>query len=333
MKKSFAVFFLFCLFFSQVCFAVEGVHRDYSHSEDYSTQVPPLLQGIWQGKDRLLLFGGNNASFACVLRVFYQWYDDLSGADEQYAQISSRDKNNTVAVHPENILIEFKTIYENSSKNAGAFELKIKYPALKDYVYIPVAVVNGQIFLNFMLKSTFDNGSSFVLTDYSAASGITISPPVIKKELLSFLVNGDSFYSVRYWLSEMEESDALAEFIDDGKHFKMPKFIQLAGNLYTCTTGKSLKIRNVIKNEKPPYDFITDEDKIIYAYSDSYLTFVPGSSDYSQLNKIIKENNSKRHVQPSLFPVKESNYRWKEISDLEVYNPRTWNKRNLDIHK
>lgn len=318
----------------QFCFARELASRDYSHSQDYSAEVPPLLQGIWQGKDRLLLFGGNNGAFACVLRVFYQWYDDVAGVSEQYAQISSRGKNNTTAVLPENILIEFKTIYENSSKTAGAFELKIKYPALKDYVYIPVAVVNGQIFLNFMLKTNVDGKSSFALIDYSAASGITISPPVIKKELLSFFVDDDSFYSVRYWLSEMEESEEVAEITDGEKHFKMPKFIQIAGNLYTCTTGKSLKIRNVIKTESSPYDFITDEDKIIYAYSESYLTFVPESSDFSQLEKIVNENNSKRHnALSSPFPVKESHFRWKEISDLEVYNPGTWNKRNLDIHK
>ncbi len=331
MKKFFA--FVFLLVGVHFCFAFEG-GRDYSHSNEYSTEVPPLLQGIWQGKDRLLLFGGENASFSCVLRVFYQWYDDLAGETEQFEQISSRDRNNTTAVHPENILIEFKTIYENSLKTAGAYELKIKYPALKEPVYIPLAVVNGQIFLNFMLKTSFEGESYFVLTDYSAASGITISPPVIKKELLSFLVDENSFYSVRYWLSQMEESKELSEFTDGQKHFKMAKFIQTAGNLYTCTTGKSLKIRNVQKKSSLPYNFITDEEDFIYAYSDSYLTFVPGSSDYSQLNKIIKENNSKKHEPfTSSFPVNESTYRWKEISDLEIYNPRTWNKRNLDIHK
>ena len=32
-------------------------------------------------------------------------------------------------------------------------------------------------------------------------------------------------------------------------------------------------------------------------------------------------------------PVKEPEFRWKEISDIEVYDVRTWSKRNLDIHK
>ena len=197
---------IFLLFFFAVVFSSFG--RDYSHFSEYSSEVPALLEGVWQGSDRLLLFSGKNSSFACVLRVFYQWYDDRAAESGQFAQISSRDRNNTGAIHPENISIDFKTIFENSSKTAAAFELRIKYPALKDYVYIPLAVVDGKIFLNFFIREAFyenpvlagenfnqENPLSksnfsvldtevFFLKDFSAASGITISPPVIKNELL-----------------------------------------------------------------------------------------------------------------------------------------------------
>lgn len=347
---------IFLLFFFAVVFSSFG--RDYSHFSEYSSEVPALLEGVWQGSDRLLLFSGKNSSFACVLRVFYQWYDDRAAESGQFAQISSRDRNNTSAIHPENISIDFKTIFENSSKTAAAFELRIKYPALKDYVYIPLAVVDGKIFLNFFIREAFyenpvlagenfnqENPLSkndfsvldtevFFLKDFSAASGITISPPVIKNELLSYVVDGKNFYPVRYWLSQMEESEDRAELFDGEKTFSLPKFIQAAGNLYTCTTGRSSKIRNVKKIENFPVNFIADDDNKIYAYGKEYLVYVPGTENYEQILNIAEKNNQRRHPPSSpVFPVKEPEFRWKEISDIEVYDVRTWSKRNLDIHK
>ncbi len=341
MKNFFSVvFFAFSLFSG---FA-QG-YRDYSDPEAYSSLVPEILQGVWQGSDRLLLFNGEDAAFACVLRVFYRWYDDRAAESEQYAQVSSRDRNNTTSSHPENITIDFKTLYENTSKTAGAYELRVRYPSSKEYSYIPLAVVNGSVYLNFFLKEdslvqTESPSQTFFLSDYSAASGITISPPVIKKELLSYLVDGSDSYPVRYWLSDVEFTDR-AEFLEqtaqlsDGeKTYTVPKYLQTAGRLYTCTTGRRSEIRNVHKNTALPYDFITDDEHKIYAYSTPYLVYVPGTGNFEQLNSAVKETNSKRHPpQTPVFPAKEPHYRWKEITDIELYNPKTWNIRNLDIHK
>mgnify|MGYP000128088328 CR=1 FL=1 len=56
--------------------------------------------------------------------------------------------------------------------------------------------------------------------------------------------------------------------------------------------------------------------------------------DYSLLENIAEKNNQRRHPPSApVFPVKEPEFRWKEISDIEVYDVRTWSKRNLDIHK
>ena len=333
------VFFLLVFVLFSPCFSV---CRDYSHSEDYFEDVPALLQGVWQGSDRLLLFSGDGSPFSCVLRVFYGWYDDRAAEGEGFAQILSRDRNNTAAPRPENISIEFKTLVENSAKTSGAYELKIKYPALKDFVYIPLAVVEGKIYLNFLIREDFEEETeenspkteTFFLKDFSAASGITISPPVIKKELLSYVADGQNVYPVRYWLSEMEENDSRAELYDGEITFSIPKFLQVAGNLYTCTTGLASKIRNVKKTDAFPVDFVTDEEKKIYAFGKEYLVYVPGSGNYEQILNAAQKNNQRRHP-PSKppFPITEPKFRWKEISDIELYDVRTWNRRNLDIHK
>jgi len=335
--KKFVYPFLF-IFFISYCFS-----KDYSHSEQYSKNVPLLLQGIWQGNDRLAFFSSDDSVYTCILRVFYKWYDDRAAESEQYTQISTRDKNNTIARNPENIEIEFKTFIEN--KTSGAYEIKIKYPGQKEFSYIPFAIINGQLYLNFFLRSNYythndetetkkADSNKFFLIDMATASGITISPPLIKKELLCCFVDGHSIYQIRYWLSDMDEIDADAEFSDGNEHYFVKKYIQNSGNLYTCTTGRSSRIRNIQKSSSLPYSFIINDDETIYAYGKPYLVYVPGTGTLDELNDIVKENNSKRHPpQKPLFPVSQIDFHWKEITDLEKYNPYTWNKRNLDIHK
>lgn len=308
----------------------------------YSPDTPQILKGIWQGSDRLILFAGNDAPFTCILRVFYQWYDDKAAEPSAYSQISTRDRNNTTSRYAENITVNFKTIAENTSKTAGAYELEVKYPGLKEKVYIPLAVVNNSIYLKFYLRKNIpvtaqnnaENIENYYLTDLGAASGITISPPVIKEELLSYFVQGNSIYHIRYWLSQMSDNGEMAEFSDGDSFYQVNKFINTAGRLYTCTTGRSSKIRNIQKSSAMPQEFVTDEENLIYAYGKPYLAKVPEKETKENLDKMVEENNKRRHppLKP-LFPVSDINFHWKEITELEKYNPYTWNRRNLDIHK
>lgn len=314
--------------------------KDYSHAQLYSKDVPAALEGIWQGKDRLALFSNGSDVYTCVLRVFYQWYDDRAAESESYAQISSRARNDATARYPENIELEFRTIAENSSRTDGAYELKVKYPGLKDYVYIPLAVIDGNIYMRFFVRQNFydESGNAidgrYFLADYGTASGLTISPPVIKDELLCYYIDGSSVYHIRYWLSSMEQTDEQAEFSDGDALYYVPKYIQVSGNLYTCATGRSRKIRNIQKSSSLPYNFVSDTEGLIYAPPDPYLAYIPGSGSVEELLKKVDEDNSRLRPAPKpLFPSADIDFHWKEITDLEKYNPYTWNRRNLDLHK
>ena len=83
-----------------------------------------------------------------------------------------------------------------------------------------------------------------------------------------------------------------------------------------------------------------DSDGGLLAFGEPYLIKVPEGSERAGvisstafLNS-IEDNNKRRHPAPkALFPPVFPKYHWKEISELEKYNPSTWNKRNLDIHK
>lgn len=316
-------------------------------------EVPPLLDGIWQGSDRLLLFSRSEYNeYACVLRTFYQWYDDRAAESARYEQLSTRDRNDTTVTPAEHITVRYITLCENQSGTAGAYELVVTYPNKKDDVYIPVAVIDDKLYLDFMLRGSalvtdFDTfiplperteeGERSELDGYwrsfSCASGITISPPFMADELTSYYINGSAVYQIRYWLSEMDYSYEQAGFSDGEEKFAVDKYLRAAGNVYTCTTGKRSQIRNINKSNSLRKETTVDTDSVICGFGNPYLIKTTEKGQ-AELQKIIDRNNERRHppLQP-VFPVKEINFHWKEIDELRMYNPWTFNRRNIDLHK
>ena len=323
-------------------------------------EVPELLRGIWQGSDRLVMFSLDN-QFSLVLRVFYQWYSDRASEPASFREIKSRDRNNATKSSADEINLKFITVYENSSKTAGVYEISVKYPGEKESVLIPVCVIEGKLYLDFLIKNSAADTDSQINSEKqdksgqkensenkkdgfyraaSSASGITISAPVFKKEVVSYLLNGKDIYRIRYWLSEMEYSYAKASFTDEdngGKTFLVDKFLRIGTDVFQCTTGRSSKIRNVEKVSVPQKETALDDSGEIIAFGKPYLIFVPGSGTENDseilLSNVEKSNRLKKKAPAPLFHVSEIDFHWKEISELEKYNPYTWNRRNLDVHK
>ncbi len=351
--------FFISLFF---CFSLAFA---FSQNSEPSDKVPDLLEGIWQGKDRLLMFSDKN-EFAVVLRVFYQWYNDRAAEPASFSEITSRDRNDTSANPAENISVKFVVVSENPSRTAGVYNLYIKYPHEKEDFIIPVCVIDGNLYLDFLIKgsvlsgydsspaqessgslsSTASSGSSpdeaqnlesGFYRAASSANSISIAPPVFKNEVVSYFVNGNDIYKIRYWLSSMEYSEVQASFTDeDGetKVFSVDKFLKIGSNLYQCTTGRSTKIRNIEKSSSPKKKLTFDSDKFFVALGEPYLSRVPEKNGAEDLLSSVAENNKRRKPAPKpLFPPSEIDFHWKDISELEKYNPYTWSKRNLDIHK
>lgn len=320
-----------------------------------SENVPSLLQGIWQGADRLVMFSNQN-EFALVLRVFYQWYNDRAAEPASFSEVKSRDRNNTTKSPAEDIQIQYITIVENPSKTAGIYELSIKYPHEKLPVLVPICIIDGKMYMDFLIKDSAevtdlrlsDSASTIQKSDStgfyraaSNASGITISQPIFDKEVLSYFI-GDKgeVYRIRYWLSEMDYSYAKASFSDGDKEFFVDKYLRIGSSVYQCTTGRSSKIRNIQKSTKLEKSTSYDSDGGIVAFGEPYLVKVPEGEERTSLQTSayfldsVGENNKRKHPAPKpLFPPTFPKYRWKEITELELYNPATWNKRNLDIHK
>ncbi len=376
MRKLFfscALSFLGALFaFSQN--GVQSVQRNNS--------AESILGGIWQGTDRLILFENSKADgssqesnetadsanlgvsfdFSVVLRVFYAWYDDRAAEDSSFREIKTRDRNDAEARTPEDISVRCRTLFENESKNAGVYELELIYPsavyssgkvARKESLFVPIAVIDGKIYLDFLVNPDVESENGVVRVVKSTsnagywgcasnADGITISPPRFKKEVHSYYVlknedgsGNDAVYRLRYWKSGMDyDPNAVATFTDGNKTFEVPKFLKIGAHLYQCTTGRGTKIRNIEKTTSMPSEVVYDSDFSICAFGKPYLVRVPNGETKEDLLAIVTENNKRRKDPPKpIFPVSEINFHWKEITELEKYNPFTWNRRNIDLGK
>lgn len=325
----------------------------FSENSSNNTEIPVLLKGIWEGSDRYVSFshieitGRNTDSsqqnniLTIILRPFYQWYNDRAAENSAYSQVFPRDKNNTTSQKAEILDFTINTFSEDFEKNSGVYEITINYG--KNPVTIPVCVIEKKLYLNFLVKinNTDENSQQYMdgfWTKLGQASGIKISKPLNSKELTSYFFNENDVYHIRYWLSDMdvsndEISETRASFSDGEKTFYVNKFIKNGNLLYTCTTGRSLNIRNIEKTKTSNFKFTTNKEHTLCILENEYLTKISEDDSRENIEKIVKEQNSKKKPLPKpIFPPSEIDFHWKDIDELEKYNPFTWNRRNIDLH-
>lgn len=323
------------------------------NAQEAIPEVPGLLSGIWQGSDRLLMFSSDGNEFSLVLRVFYQWYNDRTAEPSAYNELKARDRNDAVSANAEDIKVFYRVITENQSGTAGVYELVMNYPHVKEAVSIPVCVVDGKLYLDFLIRTETENdreksysavmqegssereeAESVFYRAASSAKSISIETPVFSKEVLSYYLHEGAIYKIRYWLSGMEYSDAKASFSDGKQVFSVDKFLKIGDQLFQCTTGRSSKIRNIEKSSSFEKEITQDSDRKFIVFGKPYLVKVPEMNTKQDLLANVEENNRRRKPAPKpIFPPAEIDFHWKEISELEKYNPYTWNRRNIDIHK
>lgn len=59
----------------------------------------------------------------------------------------------------------------------------------------------------------------------------------------AFIIDNDieKVYKIRYWLCNVDYADTIIEY----EKLKIPKYIKINENVYTCVTGRGTKLRNV----------------------------------------------------------------------------------------
>lgn len=311
--------------------------------------IPDLLAGVWQGNDRLVLFGKDGNEFAAVLRVFSGRYADRAAEPAAYAEYATRDRNDATSRTAEHIEIAYITIAENASHTAGAYELQILYPGSREYAYVPIAVIGGDIYLDFLVKGSARDGDYAVLPpvtadgspdlegfwrDCGAAAGLLVSPPSSKKERTGYYFSGGTFYHIRYWETDMPYTYEQAGFTDGDQSFVVDKYVRSAGKVYTNCTGRRTQIRNIKKSSELPGTAHFDRDGVICAFGSPYLVRLDGRENRADLQQLTDETNAApRPSRKPVFPVTFPDVRWPDYDALDIYDPATWNRRMLDVGK
>lgn len=343
---------------SPIAAGVSGVTSDTVVSRPVSDTIPSLLAGIWQGSDRLVLFGKERAAdgtteFAVVLREFYGWYADRASEPARYAELATRPRNNATATPAEHISVRYVTVAENASHTAGAYELLVLYPGEKTPVSIPVAVVDGKLYLDFLVRgnaqytdalpelsspANADESAEAPNTgfwrDQGAASGLLISPPAVADELTAYYIADDVVYPLRYWLTEMPYTYETVYVVDGGKRYAVDKYLRVAGNVYTCATGRRTQVRNLKRAAALPSEHSFDSDGVICALGSPYLTRVDDKETPEDLLALVSESNARKApARKPPFPPVFPRVRWPNYDELDLYNPAIWTRRVLDIGK
>lgn len=334
----------------------DGVGQDFFEvsTDDVSSSLPPLLAGLWQNSQRIVSFESLDSA-SIILKLFYGWYYDraaepgtgtmsesimsttqpdynYSGTSQQdfvarnsvsvteevlqFESFPPRPKNDATSPQGQHLLVEFEPLIP-ATEESGAWNIWITYPDTKERQAIPVAVFDGKLYVNFYLGSN-DNVSRF----FQAASntnGITISTPLLDKEVTSYLVTGSRMYKIRYWQTDMEyDGETQAILSGEDGNYPVPKHLLIGNTVYTCVAGRRVDIRNV---EEIPLDissFTMSSDNRIVVQKSAYLSLMDNKA--SELYQLIAEANSRKvPPPPPPIPLGELDFRYAEIEDLRKY--------------
>ena len=312
----------------------------FSQVEDgaFSSAVPSEFSGIWENGQRLVVFENpydesdseRSNYVTIILKTFYGWYLDRT-AEPPYFDKTSRTRNVATVSAPENIKIEYRPLIVNEKSgseagNGSVWELFIHYPGYREPFIIPVAVIDGSLYLDFSIRldgnaeSPEDELSGF-WCGIGKASGIKVSAPHTYENIDSLYITPDGVYHIRYWLTDMEYSTENAFFSDDGKTYSVVKHIKSAGRVYTCTSGRSVTIRNISKASERPSVYALDSSHSICGYGEPYLKKTSDQAGEEALLEIVRKANARRAPDPDPpFPPSNLDWHMDEINALEAGN-------------
>ena len=333
---------------------------DYvSVPERETVDFPALLEGIWTGGDRYVFFvpentaAGTSASaqvpskkaktmpidIALILKTYYGWFYDRAAEPEAFASQSERFLCTATTREAERLTVTAEDLlnrpprYDTNGNalpyDSGAWELVVKYNGKKKYeTRIPVAVIGNELYLDFVLR--FDSAESPAFSGSELRGywqgvckrkSIRLAPYPRASEIRSYYVSDDGMYVLRFWETTMPYTDDLASFDDTGKTFSVAKHIVSSASIFTCVTGRSDRIRNIVKTPIDFGDYKLDETGMICVFGKPYMTKVLGKDSAPGLMQIVAEANSRRKdPPPPLFPPSDLNWHWDLIALLEKDN-------------
>ena len=327
--------------------------------ERETVNFPALLEGIWTGGDRYVFFVPENAAarnsgaaqassknakimptdIALILKTYYGWFYDRAAEPEAFADLSERFLCTATTKEAERLTVTAEDLLDRPPRydtngnalpyESGAWELVVKYNGKKKYeTRIPVAVIGNELYLDFVLRFDSEDrpaSSGSELRGYwqgvCKRESIRLAPYPRVPEIRSYYVSDDGMYVLRFWETTMPYTDALASFDDTDKTFSVAKHIVSSASVFTCVTGRSNRIRNIVKTPLDFGDYKLDETGTICVFGKPYMKKVLGKDSATGLMQIVAEANSRRKdPPPPLFPPSDLNWHWDLIALLEKDN-------------
>ena len=293
--------------------------------------VPEQLYGIWEGKDRFVFFeeGQKEGSMQIVmlLKEYYGWYYDRAVEPKEKAEKETRIRNTGTTKNASQIYFEIKNRAEDDGTFC-AFELELEYNRLQK-ILVPLLIADDKMFLDFYLQ---DKNDKNMFTGHSVSRGITMYEQPLKENIgvLYLAPDGQSYYDVRYWKSDMDYESSNVLFKRDEIEFYVPKHVMSQNQNYSCVSGRSKKIRNpqgAIGFEKRGVKYMggnAAESPFLILDAEPYLVRLADKKTFEDLMKLVKDVNSRRKPDPpALFPPHEPplDWHWDLIDALEKNNP------------
>lgn len=368
-------------FLANAFFAVAQVS-----SGNFLLGVPDAFAGLWERDDRFVMFAEsddflesrvqeflsspeasddeknavrNQAKYASILlKTFYGWYLDRTAEPESFSS-EARFVNDSTCPEAERIRVEFRPLLRMADAvgadqgEGSVWEIFIRYPGVREPAIIPLAIIGGNLYLNFAIKLNTENDESREVADDETGEnppdellgfwcslvptdGVKVSLPASGENIYSTYITRDSVYTIRYWKTDMEYSQERAFFSDGGKTFSVVKHIQSGGKNFSCTNGRSVTIRNVQKTSALPEVYELDSSATICGLGEPYLRRVQNENSVQTVARLVRDAMSKKAPNPDPpFPPSNLDFHMEEIYRLEEGNLiiQSLRKRNKDFGK
>lgn len=355
-------------------------------SGNFLLGVPDAFAGLWERDDRFVMFAEsddflesrvqeflsspeasddeknavrNQPKYVSILlKTFYGWYLDRTAEPESFSS-EARFVNDSTCPEAERIRAEFRPLLRMADAvgadqgEGSVWEIFIRYPGVREPAIIPLAIIGGNLYLNFAIKLNTENDESREASDDETGEnppdellgfwcslvptdGVKVSLPASGENIYSTYITRDSVYTIRYWKTDMEYSQERAFFSDGGKTFSVVKHIQSGGKNFSCTNGRSVTIRNVQKTSALPEVYELDSSATICGLGEPYLRRVQNENSVQTVARLVRDAMSKKAPNPDPpFPPSNLDFHMEEIYRLEEGNLiiQSLRKRNKDFGK
>ncbi len=271
------------------------------------------LNGIWEGRDRFVFFENaaddENPFFIIVLKTYYGWYYDRAAEPLDVSDVQARTPN--AATHKDPEVIPYKL-----TELGDAFQITTTYSKHNSDT-TTFAIIDDKIYLNPLTLIVEDPSrasgtpndleTTHLYRGYQYSDGFLMYEQPTDQNITLLIVDGEKFYDVRYWLTDMDYDASYVTFKYKDDTYSVPKHLQADGSIYSCVNGRSKKVRNTMPSFliSEANIFYNEDKTVMIKDTEPYLKKLTDKQTIEDLMQIINEANARRKPDPEpIFPVK-----------------------------